>query len=179
MKARKPLTTADKSNSPQNKNCNIHERYNAKMTEPLLAGKYVLDGFCLLPDGNKQHVATVRWCSAWKALLDVWLAELDGVHTAQWRLQNHLILLPVTHTPESPHTAPCHRYLSQITAIVPMSTNHCLWTIWRPLWTGHQSLLEYSEFRCFRSSFPPKTKPKTKTENHFRPKTKVTKTIKK
>ena len=48
------------------------------------------------------------------------------------------------------------------------------------LWAGQWSLLEYrpSEFRCFRSAFPPKTKPKTKTQHHFLPKTKVTETIK-
>ena len=38
------------------------------------------------------------------------------------------------------------------------------------------TITEYrpSEFRCFRSPFPPKTK----TQHHFRPKTKVTETIK-
>jgi len=66
-------------------------------SEPLLAGKYVLNGLCLLPDGDKKHVAAVRRRPAWKTLLDVRLAKLNGIHTTQRRLKHHLILLSVTH----------------------------------------------------------------------------------
>ena len=71
-------------------------RHNMTITKPLFAGEYVLNRLHFLPDGNEEHVIAVRRRSTWKPFFNVRLAQLSCTHSAERRLDNYIIQLPVT-----------------------------------------------------------------------------------